>query len=206
MRLLVIAMFTFTLPMATHTLAADPPSDLGPDFSFTAKGVKLTLVAEHPDVVTPTGLDIDSEGSIWLVCSHTHFRPEDYEGPEHDEIIVLRPDGTRSVFFNQTKATMDLELGSDGWVYLAERDRILRVKDSNDDGIGDKVEVLAELHTEADYPHNGLSGLAWHPDGRLVFALGENFWKSWTLRGTDKTTITGTGEGGIFCCTPQGNN
>ena len=204
MRLLVIALFTFTLPLATYTLAADPPSDLSPDFSFTAKGVKLTLVAEHPDVVTPTGLDIDSEGNIWLVCSHTHFRPDDYKGPEHDEIVVLGPDGTRSVFFNQTTATMDLELGSDGWVYLAERDRILRVKDSNDDGMGDKVEVLAELLTEADYPHNGLSGLAWHPDGRLVFALGENFWKSWTLSGTDKKTITGTGEGGIFCCTPEG--
>jgi len=70
---------------------------------------------------------------------------------------------------------MDLELGPDGWVYLAERDRILRVRDSNDNGSGDQVEVLAQLQTEADYPHNGLSGLAWHPDGRLIFALGEKF-------------------------------
>lgn len=206
MRLLVIALQMIVLPLATCTCSADPPSDLNPELVITKKGVKLTLVAEHPDVVTPTGLDVDSRGNIWLVCSHTHFRPEDYDGPEHDEIVILKPDGTRSVFFNQTTATMDLELGSGGWVYLAERDRILRVKDSNGDGVGDEVEVLAELQTEADYPHNGLSGLAWHPDGNLVFALGENFWKSWTLTGSDKKTIVGTGEGGIFRCNPQGKS
>ncbi len=204
MRRLVTALLMLMLPLASYTRAADPPNELNPELTFVEQGVTLTLVAEHPDVVTPTGLDVDSEGKIWLVCSHTHFRPEGYDGPEHDEIVVLQPDGTRSVFFNQTTATMDLELGSDGWVYLAERDRILRVRDSNNDGSGDEVEVLAQLQTEADYPHNGLSGLAWHPDGRLVFALGENFWKSWTLNGADQETITGTGEGGIFCCTPEG--
>jgi hypothetical protein len=194
------------LPLATCTWAADPPNELDPKLEILKKGVKLTLVAEHPDVVTPTGLDVDSAGNVWLVCSHTHFRPEDYEGPEHDEIVVLKPDGTRSVFFNQTTATMDLELGPGGWVYLAERDRILRVKDTNNDGAGDQVEVLAHLQTEADYPHNGLSGLAWHPDGNLIFALGENFWKSWTLTGSDQKTILGTGEGGIFRCTPEGKH
>jgi len=34
-------------------------------------GVKLTLVTEHPDVVTPTGIDVDHKGHIWLVSSHT---------------------------------------------------------------------------------------------------------------------------------------
>ena len=52
--------------------------------------------------------------------------------------------------------------------YLAERDRILRVKDSDADGVGDVEENLAVLDTVADYPHNGLSGMAWHPSGGLV--------------------------------------
>ena len=206
MRMYFLALQFVLLPWAASICYAEPPSDLDPQLSVSQKGVKLTLVAEHPDVVTPTGVDVDEKGNIWLVCSHTHFRPDDYEGPEHDEIVVLKVDGTRSVFFNQTTATMDLELGLDGWVYLAERDRILRVKDSNNDGKGDTIEELANLKTEADYPHNGLSGLAWHPNGDLIFALGENFWKSWTLTGSDGQKIEGTGEGGIFRCTPQGES
>ncbi len=175
-------------------------------------GVQLSLVAEHPALVTPTGIDVDDQGRIWVVATHTHFRPDDYAGPEHDEILVFNdPDGDgkaeqRLVFYNATDATMDLELGSDGWVYLAERDRITRVKDSDGDGKGDVEQDLLALETEADYPHNGLEGLAWHPAGDLIFGLGENFGKPWTLTGTDGTAVRGTGEGGIFRCSPDGKN
>ncbi|MBI5773892.1 MAG: hypothetical protein HZA89_09145, partial [Verrucomicrobia bacterium] len=110
-----------------------------------------------------------------------------------------------SVFYNNTDATMDLELGTNGWVYLSERGRILRVKDSNGDGLGDREEVLATLKSEETYPHNGMSGLAWHPSGDLIFALGENMWKDWTLVASDGTTIRGIGEGGIFRCKPDGS-
>ncbi|MCP4857315.1 MAG: c-type cytochrome [Fuerstiella sp.] len=173
-------------------------------------GVQLSLVAEHPGLATPTGIDVDDQGRIWVVATHTHFRPDDYVGPEHDEILVFTDkdgDGRtedRQVFYNATDATMDLELGVDGWVYLAERDRIVRVKDSDGDGNGDVEEVVVSLDTEADYPHNGLEGLAWHPSGDLVFGLGENFAKPWTLTGPDGTAVSGTGEGGIFRCSPDG--
>ena len=33
----------------------------------------------------------------------------------------------------------------------------------------------------------------------------ENFWKGWTLTGTDGAKVTGTGEGGIFRCNPDGS-
>ncbi|NNM29904.1 MAG: c-type cytochrome [Akkermansiaceae bacterium] len=181
------------------------PDDISPRVEILQPGVKLTLLAEHPAVVTPTGIDVGDDGRIWVVASHTHFRPDGYDGPEHDEILVFASDGSgRRVFYNKTVATMDLELGDDGWVYLAERDRILRVRDTDGDGAGDEEEDLAVLETEADYPHNGLSGLAWHPDGDLVFALGENFWKEWTLTGTGGAAVRGTGEGGIFRCAPDG--
>jgi len=183
------------------------PEDLDPGLTYRQPGVKLTLLAEHPDLVTPTGIDVDEGGRIWLVASHTHFRPEGYPGPEHDEILAFASDGSdRRVFATRTKATMDLELGPDGWVYLAERDRILRLRDADGDGVADVEENVAVLDTEETYPHNGLAGIAFHPDGRLYFSLGENYWKDWTLRGTDGSSVSGTGEGGIFHCSPEGRN
>ena len=172
-----------------------------------ATGVELTLIAQHPQVATPTGIDVDPQGRVFVVSSHTHFRPDDYQGPKHDEVVVFSNGGRhRSVFYNKTTATMDLELGRDGWVYLAERDRILRVRDTDGDGVGDQEQNVAELQTEEDYPHNGLAGMAWTPTGELIFALGENYWKEWTLTGADGAQVTGTGEGGIFRCSADGKH
>ena len=203
--------FFFLLPLAALAQTGPPPkapavpTDLAPQIETLKPGVKMTLLAEHPALVTPTGIDVDEKGRIWLAACHTHFRPEGYEGPQHDEILVFDADGkNRRVFYNKTDATMHVEVGPDGWIYLAERDRVLRVKDSDGDGTGDTEENLATLDTVADYPHNGLSGMAWHPDGGLVFSLGENFGKDWTLTGTDGAKVSGRGEGGVFRCTADG--
>lgn len=203
--------FFFLFPLAALAQSGPPPkapivpTDLAPQIETLKPGVKMTLLAEHPALVTPTGIDVDEKGRVWLAASHTHFRPEGYEGSQHDEILVFDADGkNRRVFYNQTDATMHVEVGPDGWIYLAERDRVLRVKDSDGDGTGDTEENLATLDTVADYPHNGLSGMAWHPDGGLVFSLGENFGKDWTLTGTDGAKLSGRGEGGVFRCTADG--
>jgi putative membrane-bound dehydrogenase-like protein len=201
----------FLLPLAAFAQSGPPPkapvvpTDLAPQIETLQPGVKMTLLAEHPALVTPTGIDVDDKGRIWLAACHTHFRPEGYEGPQHDEILVFDADGkNRRVFYNKTDATMHVEVGPDGWIYLAERDRVLRVKDTNEDGVGDVEENLATLDTVADYPHNGLSGMAWDPNGGLVFSLGENFGKDWTLTGTDGAKVSGRGEGGVFRCTADG--
>ncbi len=90
---------------------------------------------------------------------------------------------------------MHIRIGNDGWVYLAERDRILRVKDTDGDGKGDREEDLAVLDTVTDYPHNGLSGMAWHSERGLLFSLGENFGKDWTLTGRDGSNPPGAVKG-----------
>lgn len=199
-----VLLLTLSWFAAGSATAADPD----PQVQTTQPGVKLSLIAEHSQLATPTGVDVDEQGRVWVVATHTHFRPDDYVGPAHDEILVFdkASDGPadRRVFYNATTATMDLELGNDGWVYLAERDRILRIRDSDGDGQADVEQDIVVLKSEADYPHNGLSGLAWHPDGDLVFGLGENFAKQWTLTGSDGVAVKGAGEGGIFRCTADG--
>lgn len=185
--------------------AAEAPKPPAPEAKALREGVSITMIAEHPAVVTPTGIDVDAEGHVWLIASHTHETPKGYEGPDKDEVLRFAPDGTRTVFYNNTFQTMDLELGADGWVYLAERGRVLRIRDSDGDGKADQEETLVALESEESYPHNGMSGLAWHPDGDLVFGLGENFAKPWTMKGADSASHSGRAEGGVFRCAPDGS-
>ena len=194
--------FGFVVCLSLEATADERP----PNIEILQPGIKFTLVAEHPQLATPTGIDVDRQGRIWIVSNHTHFTPDDYAGPDHDEILIFHPDGTRTVFYNQTSDTMDLELGPDGWVYIAERSRILRLKDTTGDGQADKQEVLFTLTTEAVYPHNALAGLAWHPSGDLLFGLGENEGKTWQLTSPQGNSLTGMGEGGIFRSQADGSN
>lgn len=207
---LILLLTAVFLPLAGLRAAVPPkapevPAELPPQIETLRPGVKLTLLVEHPALVTPTGIDVDAQGRIWVVSCHTHFRPQGYAGPMHDEVLVFDGNGkNRRVFYNQTDMTMNVMVGRDGWVYLAERSRILRVKDTNRDGVGDLEENVAVLNTVGDYPHNGLSGMAWLRGGELMFSLGENFGKDWTLSGRDGAKLTGRGEGGIFRCRRDG--
>jgi hypothetical protein len=106
------------VPCAVAAPAAPPPdvpAEVPPKIQVLQPGVKLTFLAEHPDLVTPTGIDVDAKGNIWLIACHTHFRPQGYAGPEHDEVLVFDRNGkNRRVFYNKTDATMQLKLGRDG--------------------------------------------------------------------------------------------
>jgi putative heme-binding domain-containing protein len=62
------------------------------------------------------------------------------------------------------------------------------------------------METAGDYPHNGLGGIAFSPDGWLYVGQGENLGESYTLKGTDGSSHGGKGEGGnVFRCRPDGS-
>jgi hypothetical protein len=173
--------------------------------------IVVELVAEAPQIVTPTGLGVDSRGRILVIESHTHFRPGDYEGPDRDRVLMFNPQAkgkaSRSIFYEGLLMGMDVCVGKDDWVYLAERSRILRLKDSTGDGKADKEEDVITLKTTGVYPHNGLSGLCFDPEGNLVFGLGENLGHSYIMVGRDGKTIKGAKGigGGVFRSTARGN-
>ncbi|MCC9603157.1 hypothetical protein LOC67_21620 [Stieleria sp. JC731] len=166
------------------------------------EGWEIELVKAEPDIVTPVMCVCDHEGRLLVIESHTHFPPEGYDGPDHDRIIRLSDsngDGTldrREVFFDQGKFTMGLAILDDNWIAVTHRDKVLRIRDADGDGQAEQVEVLAELDTNANYPHNGLGGLVAAADGWLYVGQGENFGEDYQLVGKDGRTQKGGGEGG----------
>jgi putative membrane-bound dehydrogenase-like protein len=165
-------------------------------------GLSIQRFASEPDLVTPTGIDVAPDGRVFVIECHTHFRPEDYEGPETDRIRVFRDadgDGLAEevvTFFEGTKATMNLKLAPDGSLLVATRSEVFRLRDTDGDGEADQRQELAHLETKGDYPHNGLSGFAFDLLGRIYFGFGENLGEAYDLVAANGDRLSGGGEGG----------
>ena len=167
-------------------------------------GYELIEFASNPDIVTPIGATFDAKGRLLVIESHTHQTPEAYEGPTKDRIRIVedtdgdgRADRFRT-FFEGTTHTMSLRQGADGWLYVATRAKVFRIRDTDDDDKADEEQVLVRLETNGTYPHNGLSGLALDGNGYLYFGMGENLGESYRMIGSDNRAQHGSGEGGVF--------
>jgi putative membrane-bound dehydrogenase-like protein len=174
---------------------------------------KLELVATEPEIVTPVGMTFDAKGRLLVIESHTHQRPDGYEGPAKDRIRMLSDsdgDGRLdqwSTFAEGFRHAMNLLARDDGAVYLVERGRLLLLKDTNGDGKADTQDELLRLETEDDYPHNALGGIDQTKDGTLIIGLGENHGLPFRLIGADGKVISATGGlDGFFRCTADGKN
>ncbi len=170
------------------------PQSLDPDLT-------IELIAAEPDIVTPVGVAVDTRRRVLVIESHTHFRPEGYQGPPADRLLQFEDqdgDGkfeTRTVIFEGTRFTMNLAVEVDNSVLLATRREIFRLKRDQTGKVTDQ-QSLAHLDTKGDYPHNGLSGFAQDSDGSIYFGMGENLGADYKLIGADGRTLSGGGEGG----------
>jgi putative membrane-bound dehydrogenase-like protein len=204
-------LLTFTAALGWAPPGDKPAAPPGDAPAVSDPRLVIERFAAAPDIVHPVALDFDSRGRLLVVESHTHFRPPDYQGPKYDRVRVLEDtagDGKAdrfTTFFEGTRATMGLAAHPDGSVYLATRNEVLRLRDTDGDGKADVKERIVFLDTKGDYPHNGLSGLAFDSDGSLYFGLGENLGADYKLIGSDGATLRGGGEGGgFFHCSADG--
>ncbi len=198
--------FAFFLALlVTRALAApiDIPEVRDPRLS-------LTLFAAEPDIVTPIGLAIDGRGRIFAVESHTHFPKKDYPGPKHDRVKLFidsdhdgKPDQI-TVFADGLHHAMNLAFGPDRRLYATHRNGVLRLDDTNGDGVCDAQVPILRMETRGDYPHNGIGGIAFSPDGWLYVGQGENLGEPYALHGTDGRTDSAREGGNIFRCRPDG--
>ncbi|MEM9480620.1 MAG: PVC-type heme-binding CxxCH protein [Verrucomicrobiota bacterium] len=192
--------FSFFLALMTGA-GANPPVCTDP-------AVTITLVAEHPDIVTPTGVAVDKHGRVFVLENHTHFRPEGYEGPERDRILIFEDGKELVVFHEGLLFGTDLLFDKAGHhLFATTRAKVLKFKHASEKDLATKPDLLVDLETPGMYPHNGVSGLAFDEDGILHFGFGENLGEDYTFIGSDGVKISGGGEGGsAYRCQPDGSN
>ncbi|MGE0608283.1 MAG: PVC-type heme-binding CxxCH protein [Pirellulales bacterium] len=173
--------------------------------------VALELVADSPQIVTPTGIAVDRRGCVYVVECHTHFPPEGYTGPKFDRIRIFwdTEDGHVdhiTTFHEGTTHTMNIGFHPDGSLYVATRSEIFRLRDTDNDDVADERTPIAHLETTGNYPHNGLSGFAFDYAGDVYFGFGENLGADYKLIGSDERTLNGGAEGGnIYRCRADGS-
>ena len=170
----------------------------------------LTLFAAEPEIVTPIGVAVDGKGRVFVLESHTHFPKTNYPGPKFDRVKVFQganADGRAgkvSIFHDGLHHGMNLAFGPEGCLYATHRNGLVRLDDVDGDGACDRRVDLLMMDTPGTYPHNGIGGLAFSPDGWIYVGQGENLGERFTLKGTDGRSFSDREGGFIFRCRPDG--
>ncbi|MDZ7690780.1 MAG: PVC-type heme-binding CxxCH protein [Balneolaceae bacterium] len=175
--------------------------------------LQLSLFAEDPDIMTPIGIAIDDRNRIFVLESHTHLEPSDYEGPDSDRIKIFSDedgDGQPediSVFAEGFDDGMNIQFSPEGHLYLVTAREVWVFYDRNQDGVSDDREKLLEI-TEPDYvyDHAALMGITFSHDGWMYVSRGNVGSAGWKMEGTDGSSVEGYGDGGnIVRARPDGS-
>ncbi len=209
----------FTLPFVALAFVAHAAcGDDAPPRSHDPR-LKIELFAEAPQIVTPTGMDVDHRGRVLAIESNTHFRPAGYQGHASDRVLVMSDtngdgradrivtftDGLTFTMSVAAPALFDAARRSSPPVYVATRQEILAMFDDNADDQADRKLRLIHLETTGNYPHNGLAGFAFDGLGWMYFGCGENLGADYKIVGADGASHSGGGEGGsIYRCRLDG--
>ncbi len=153
-----------------------PPSqalaglDVGP-------GLEATLFASEPMMLSPTNIDVDARGRVW-VCECVNYRRRNGERPEGDRILILEDtdgDGKadKSTVFYQGR-DVDSAMGIcvlGNRVIVSVSPNVFVFTDTDGDGKADKKEVFFSKTGITQHDHTAHK-FVFGPDGRLYWNFG----------------------------------
>jgi putative membrane-bound dehydrogenase-like protein len=176
--------------------------------------LQISLYAENPDIVTPIGAAVDARGRLFVVESHTHNPPPDYDGPKGDLIKVFegqRPDGRAqriSVFADDLFQAQSIAFDPKGTLYVVCTRGLYILHDRDNDG---RSEARTRILTIAPYekranPHGQMQGIAFSPDGWVYVGRGAHVGGEYAWVGADGKELPGQYDGGdIVRIRPDGS-
>jgi len=172
---------------------------------------QIELYAEDPDIVTPIGGVVDTEGRLYVIESHTHSPPQNYSGPKGDVIKVFEgqgPDGrfeSMRVYAEGIFQAQALAFDPPGRLFVVCTREVLVLHDRDGDGYAeDRTRILhLDPYEKRGNPHGQMQGIAFSNDGWLYTATGTTS-DDWI--GSDGTRLSvGPYWGGIIArCQPDG--
>jgi putative membrane-bound dehydrogenase-like protein len=141
--------------------------------------VKATLFASEPMILSPSAIDIDHRGRVW-VCEVTNYRRHKNKREEGDRILILEDtDGDNKAdkvkTFYQGR-DIDSAHGVSVFgdkVIIAVGDRVVVFTDKDGDDKPDSKENLFTGISGTQHDH-GIHAVHFGPDGKFYFNFGNN--------------------------------
>ncbi len=145
--------------------------------AFTvAEGYQINLFASEDDgVINPVQISWDAEGRLYVACSPSY--PQSLASAIPSDYILVLEDSNKDgradkhwKYADKLTMVQGIEPGNDG-VYVCDFDKLLHIRDTNGDGVGDEREVLFSGFGIGD-THQLINSICYGPDGSLWFTQG----------------------------------
>lgn len=146
-----------------------------------APGLQATLFASEPSISSPSSMDVDSQGRVWI-CEIVNYRAKMRPIPTRkagDRILVLEDTNKDGKADKTTVFYQGPELdGSQGIcvlgnkVIVAAPPNVFLFTDDNNDGKADKKELLFKV-TGGEHDHSAHAAI-FGPDGKMYWNFGNS--------------------------------
>lgn len=161
---------------AAQAAASHDPADAISNLDI-GEGLEATLFAAEPVLLSPTNIDIDARGRVW-VCEVVNYRGRNGQRKEGDRILILEDtdgDGKsdRSKVFYQGR-DVDSAMGISvlgNKVIVSCSPNVFIFTDEDGDDVPDKKELLFTKTGQAQHDHSAHAFL-FGPDGRMYWNFG----------------------------------
>lgn len=170
-------------PKSTSDGAADREPTAAIAALDVAAGLEVTLFAAEPMLFSPSNIDIDHLGRVWVceVVNYRHFANKDNPlRPEGDRILVLEDTDGNGTADRKTTFYQGPEIDSaHGVCVLGNRvlvsagENVFSFYDDDGDLKADRKEVMFTGIQGVQHDH-GIHSFAFGPDGRLYFNFGNS--------------------------------
>lgn len=168
--------------IACTSLAAGPVAPVDAVETLTlADGLEATLFAAEPLLSSPSNIDIDAAGRVW-VCEVTNYRGKKDTRPNGDRILILEDtdgdgEADKQTVFHQGR-DVDSALGicviGEGpgrRAIISCAPEVFVLHDDDGDLVADRKEVLFTKTGRPQHDHS-VHAFSVGPDGRLYFNFG----------------------------------
>lgn len=189
-----------------------------------APGLRLQLFASEPQMLSPTSIDVDHMGRVWVceAVNYRHFRnPYNQPRTEGDRILVMEDTNGDGAADKTTVFYQGSDIDSPhGVCVLGDRvivsagDRVILFRDTDGDLKPDEKTLLFSGISGVQHDH-GIHSFMPGPDGKLYFNFGNEGKQLYAADGSPVIDLAGNAvngdrkpyqQGMVFRCDPDGRN